>query len=369
MKFSSSDQSFMRRALELAKKAKGTTFPNPAVGAVIVDLEGRIVGEGTTGVCGRPHAEKSAIKKAGEAARGAVMYVTLEPCSHTGQTPPCVEEIIKAKISRVVVSVKDPNPLVNGKGLRLLKAHGVDVQTGLLAQEAAVVNEDFFWSITQKRPWITLKLAMTLDGRVADYQNGSKWITSEAARREVQEIRRRHSAIAVGKNTLLHDDPKLTARCGKKTYYPARIVFSSNVDIPQKLYFSTHASETRSIIVIRGGKTQKIDRRNNIEFWHTGCNDNAQSIGTFLSMAHAEGLTGILIEGGQQLATVFLENGFVNKVYLFYGNKILGNGKNGLLFSQGLPIASGIRLNKISHRSFGDDFLVSGYIGRTDSPV
>jgi len=354
----------MQHALRLAQKAKGATFPNPAVGAVIVNKDDKIIGAGATGAYGGPHAEKRAIKKAGAQACGATMYVTLEPCAHRGRTPPCTGEIIKAGISKVIVSAKDPNPLVCGKGLRELRTHGIDVQTGLLAQEAALVNEDFFWAITKKRPWVTVKLAMTLDGRIADYQNGSKWITSPAARREVQEIRRRHSAVAVGKNTLLYDNPQLTARCGKKTYYPARIIFSSNARLPKESYFFTHADETRSIVVVKGGKKPGIRRNGSIELWHTGTADNAGCINTFLDMAYAEGLHSILIEGGQHLASSFLENGFVNKLYLFYGSKIFGGGLNALSFSQGLPIADCIRLNDVTSRIFGDDFLVSGYVSK-----
>jgi diaminohydroxyphosphoribosylaminopyrimidine deaminase/5-amino-6-(5-phosphoribosylamino)uracil reductase len=361
MAFQEKDNTFMQRALQLARKAKGTTFPNPAVGAVIVTPDGKIAGEGATGACGEPHAEKRALKKAGAAARGATMYVTLEPCSHFGRTPPCTDEIIKAGIGKVVAAVKDPNPLVSGKGLRQLKASGIDTQIGLLAREATLINEDFFWTIIRKRPWVTLKLAMTLDGHVADYRNDSKWITSEAARREVQEIQRCHCAIAVGKNTLLHDNPKLTARCGKKTYYPARIVFSSNANLPEESYFVTRASETRSIVV-RKSETANIIRNTSIELWHTGAIDSADHINAFLDMAYTEGLHSILVEGGQQLASGFLEHGFVNKVYLFYGNKLFGHGKSGISFSRGLPVTDCLHLNDINHRSFGDDFLVSGYV-------
>jgi diaminohydroxyphosphoribosylaminopyrimidine deaminase/5-amino-6-(5-phosphoribosylamino)uracil reductase len=371
MTFSNADKSFMLRALDLARRAKGATFPNPAVGAVIVDRNGQIVGEGMTDVCGGPHAEKRAIKKAGAAARGAAMYVTLEPCPHVGRTPPCVDEIVKAGISEVIAAVKDPNPLVSGKGIRLLKACGVGVRVGLLAKEAALVNEDFFWAVTNKRPWVALKLAMTLDGRIADCCGGSKWITSPQSRREVQEIRRFHGAIAVGRNTLVCDDPKLTARCAK-TYYPARIVFASDTDIPPNSYFMTHSGEARSVVVIKGKRKKGIERADacgSIEYWYTGSADNAESVDAFLDMACAEGLNSVLIEGGRRLASCFLENGFVNKVYLFYGNKIFGDGKNGLNFSRGLSVESCIRLDKISHRSLGGDFLVSGYLGRADTAV
>ena len=362
MAFSDADKIFMERALELARGALGSTFPNPAVGAVVVSCDGRVVGEGATGVCGGPHAERRALKKAGAAARGGTLYVTLEPCSHFGRTPPCADAVVEAGIGRVVAAAKDPNPLVSGKGLRRLRARGIDVQTGLLREEAALLNEDFFWAITKKRPWVTLKLAMTLDGRVADCQGGSKWITSPAARREVQEIRRRHSAVAVGKNTLLRDDPKLTARCGK-TYYPARIIFSPDKNIPEDSYFFTRADEARSIVVVKGSKKSGIERKDGLEFWHTGSNDYAESIDTFLDMAYAQDLTSILVEGGQKLASGFLEHGFVNKVHLFYGNKILGGGTEGLRFARGLAVDGSLSLDKISRRSLGDDFLVTGYVG------
>ncbi|MCL2688576.1 MAG: bifunctional diaminohydroxyphosphoribosylaminopyrimidine deaminase/5-amino-6-(5-phosphoribosylamino)uracil reductase RibD [Chitinispirillia bacterium] len=364
MAFSETDKFFMQRALELGHGAKGKTFPNPAVGAVVVDAYGKIAGVGATGVYGGPHAEKTALRKAKGAALGATLYVTLEPCSHFGRTPPCTDEIIKSGIKRVVIAVKDPNPLVSGKGLRQLKSHGITVQSGLLRDEAALINEDFFWAITKKRPWVTLKLAMTLDGRIADEQNRSKWITSEKSRQFVQELRRCHSAVAVGKNTLLCDDPKLTARCGRKIYFPARIVFSSDKNIPQSSYFSTHYNEARSIVVVRNSKKQFIERVDNIEYWHTSSPQYKESIAEFLDMAYNEGLTSIFMEGGQKLASGFLENGFVNKVHLFYGNKILGNGSQGLLFSKGLPISNSLCLNKITHQTLGEDFLVSGYISR-----
>lgn len=352
----------MQRALALAQKAKGSTFPNPAVGAVIVSADGNVVGEGATDVCGGPHAEKRALKKAGAAARGATMYVTLEPCAHTGRTPPCTDEIIKAGISKVVTSARDPNPQVSGKGLRQLRASGIDIQIGLLAKEAELVNEDFFWAVTNKRPWVALKLAMTLDGRIADSQEGSKWITSPDARRETQEIRRQHGAVVVGKNTLVSDDPKLTARC-TKTYYPARIVFSSAADVPEDSYFWTHAGEARSIIVAAAPKSKETSPANGtVEYWYTGKSDYAQSINTFLDMAFAEGINSILVEGGQRLASAFLEGGFVNKLYLFYGNKIFGAGKDGLAFSKGLTVDNCISMNNITHQQFGDSFLIKGYL-------
>jgi diaminohydroxyphosphoribosylaminopyrimidine deaminase / 5-amino-6-(5-phosphoribosylamino)uracil reductase len=369
--FSAADESFMRRALDLAGRAKGSTFPNPAVGAVVVNAAGEVAGEGATGVCGGPHAERRALKQAGAAAVGATMYVTLEPCSHFGRTPPCADAVIEAGIGAVVAAVKDPNPLVNGKGFRRLRSHGVAVRTGLLAKEAALVNEDFFWAAANRRPWVALKLAMTLDGRIADCGGGSKWITSAASRQIVQDIRRRHGAIGVGAGTLIADDPKLTARCGRKTYYPARIVFSSTENIPEDSYFMTHAGEARTIAVIKNNNKSKrekgidrrgIDKNGRVEYWYTGSNDDAESINAFLDMACAEGINSILIEGGQRVASAFLENGFVNKLYLFYGGRIFGDGLDGLSFSRGLTVNSPLMLGDISYQQIGDDLLATGYV-------
>jgi diaminohydroxyphosphoribosylaminopyrimidine deaminase/5-amino-6-(5-phosphoribosylamino)uracil reductase len=374
-KFSAADESFMRRALALAARAKGSTFPNPAVGAVIVDAAGNVAGEGATGICGGPHAERRALKQAGAAAAGATMYVTLEPCSHFGRTPPCADAIAEAGIGTVVAAVKDPNPLVNGKGFKRLRAGGVAVRAGLLEREAALINEDFLWAAANRRPWVALKLAMTLDGRIADCGGGSKWITSPAARQAAHDIRRRHGAIGVGAGTLIADDPKLTARCGRKTYHPARIVFSSGKDIPKQSYFITHAEEARTIVVVKDNKARRkngtdgraadgcrIDKKGNIEYWHTGSGDDYESIGAFLDTAYAEGLNSILIEGGQRVAGAFLENGFVNKLYLFYGNKIFGNGKNGLAFSRGLTVGESLIPRDMTYRQLGDDFLAEGYV-------
>jgi diaminohydroxyphosphoribosylaminopyrimidine deaminase / 5-amino-6-(5-phosphoribosylamino)uracil reductase len=363
-RFSVADESFMRRALDLADRAKGSTFPNPAVGAVVVNAAGEIVGEGATGVCGGPHAERRALKQAGGAAAGAAMYVTLEPCSHFGRTPPCVDAVIEAGVGAVVAAVKDPNPLVNGKGLERLRAHGVSVRTGLLAKEAALVNEDFFWAVANRRPWVAMKLAMTLDGRIADCGGGSKWITSAASRQIVQDIRRRHGAIGVGAGTLIADDSKLSSRCGRKTYYPARIVFSSTDNIPKDTYFMTRTDEARSIVVVKNNKSKRkkgIEKRG-VEYWYTGSSDDAESINTFLDMAYAEGINSILIEGGQRVASAFLENGFVNKLYLFYGNKIFGDGLDGLSFSRGLTVNSPLILGDISYQQIGDDLLATGYV-------
>ncbi len=350
--------SFMKRALDLARLAKGRTFPNPAVGAVVVS-SGEIAGEGATQTCGGAHAEKTALVAAGDKAQGATLYVTLEPCCHFGRTPPCTDFIIKSGIKRVFVSVKDPNPLVDGKGIEQLRNSGIEVSVGMLADEARELNEDFFWAITKKRAWVTLKLALTLDGMIADAKGDSKWITTESSRKLVHELRRCHAAVAVGRKTLELDDPQLTVRYVDGPS-PARIVFSPDENIPYQSYFCTHAEESRTIVVVRGGAAADITTRSGIEFWYTGQNDHEASLYSFLEMAFLQNITSVLIEGGQTLASRFLESGFVNRVYLFYGNKLLGSGKKGISFIQEFPVSSSFHLEKVRYSQIGTDFLVCG---------
>lgn len=350
----------MAKALEWAWAAKGKTFPNPAVGAVIV-FNGKIVGRGATEACGGPHAEKVALKRAGKRAAGATLYVTLEPCCHYGRTPPCTDAIIAAKIRRVVAAAGDPNPLVNGKGFAKLRAAGVAVETGLLQEEAMTVNEDFFHTITKKRAWITLKLACTLDGRIADEAGVSQWITGKEAREYGHELRRTHAAVAIGRTTLERDDPRLTVR-HVKGFSPARIVFTTNEKISKTTFFSRHAKETRSIVVVSGKCRKKIvrDPRTGIEYWYTGEKEQRKNLLVFTKMAFENDITSVLVEGGQKLASSFLESGLVNRLYLFYGNKILGKGIEALRFSSGLPLNKCISLKKKQLLLFGDAFGIAG---------
>jgi len=359
MNFTEKDYGYMAAALKLAEKAKGTTFPNPAVGAVIV-ANNVIVGTGKTSEYGGPHAERNALKKAGELAKNATLYVTLEPCDHFGKTPPCTDAIIASGITRVFVSMKDPNPLVSGRGIRRLRNRGIAVHTGLLRREAAALNEDFVWWITAKKPWIALKLALTLDGRIADEWGASRWITSPASRRFVHTLRSRHCAVAVGAVTLCRDDPRLSVRHGGGVD-PVRIVFSSNHRLSAKSYFMRNAHATRSIIVSAGGKKPfKEHFANGLELWHTGQREMDKSLRSFLRMAYDEGLSSILIEGGGKLASSFMENRCVNRVYLFYGNKLLGNGVQGFSFEKGLRLSRAAALREPIVRTFGDDIMVTG---------
>lgn len=354
------DLTYMSRALALAWGVKGTTIPNPAVGAVVVK-NGKIIGEGATSKWGGPHAEVNAIKKAGNV-KGATLYVTLEPCCHYGKTPPCTDLIIKSGIKKVVIGVKDPNPLVNGKGIKLLKKAGIEVVSGVLSEEATEINEDFFWAIKNKKTFVALKLALTLDGYIADVNGNSKWITTEESRKFVHNLRRIYGAVGVGINTIIKDDPHLDVRYGKKSS-PVRIVFASDENkIPKESFFYQNAHQTRSIVVIRKSGQKRIvkNTESGIEFWFTGNEDKMESMKVFTEMAFEENITGILIEGGQEIASTLLKAGLVNKLYLFYGNKILGKGKEGILFNEGLPIDKAIILKNRESLTIGEDICITG---------
>lgn len=360
-KQASVNYTYLSRALELARSVKGATIPNPAVGAVVVK-NNRVVGEGATAAWGGPHAEVTALEKAGKHARNGTLYVTLEPCCHYGRTPPCTDTIRAAGITRVIVAHRDPNPLVNGKGITTLRRNGIDVTAGLLRSEAALINEDYFWSITRRKAFITLKLALTLDGRVADSSGGSKWITSPRLRKVVHDLRRTHAAVAVGKETLIADDPKLNVRHGRKTI-PCRIIFSSGShSLPPGCYFLKNSRETRSIVVIKKRTRQRIevDAAAGIEYWYTGSNDRGESMRIFSEMAFSEQITSVLVEGGQRIASVLLETELVNRIYLFFGNQIIGNGKNGIQTSRGYHVNECITLKNRQSILVGNDMYITG---------
>jgi diaminohydroxyphosphoribosylaminopyrimidine deaminase/5-amino-6-(5-phosphoribosylamino)uracil reductase len=353
------DQAFMTKALALADAVKGKTFPNPAVGAVIT-VGGRIVGKGATRRVGGHHAEKVALAQAGPLARDATIYVTLEPCCHFGRTLPCTDALINAGIKRVVVAVRDPNPLVCGKGIARLRRAGMAVEVGVCFSEAATLNEEFFWAVTRKQAWVTLKLAMTLDGRIADSHGDSRWITGPQALRFAHELRRVHAAVAVGRKTIERDDPQLTVR-HKKGFLPARIVFSSRPLSPGSTFFSKQAAQARSIVVMKGGKAgTRRDPVSGIEFWHTGERYDANHLAAFLRMAFENDITSVLVEGGAGLASSFLEHGQVNRLYIMYGNKLFGRGLDGFSFLKGLPVDRCIHLKDHTLFSLGDTVGITG---------
>ena len=351
----------MEIALECAKKVKGKTAPNPAVGAIIVQ-NGQIVGKGATEAVGKNHAEINAITQAGANCAGADLYVTLEPCSHHGKTPPCVDAIINAGIKRVFVACLDPNPQVNGGGVEKLRNAGIEVETGILQEEATRLNEDFFWYITHKKPFVAAKLALTLDNKIADAFSDSQWITCKKSREYTHYLRSIYTSIAIGGSTLSADDPKLTVRGIENAKSPVRIIFTSDKNAGQGSFFRLNAENHRSILVLRGkDKYREIDD-DGVEIWATGENDYKDSFLSFLEIAGSEGIDSVLFEGGAKLVTCALELRAVNRLFLFYAPKILGGLVHGLQLNIPLRLSNPMTLEKTETLILDDDILLNGLV-------
>ena len=340
------DQEYMLRAIQLAKKGEGWTNPNPMVGAVIVK-DGRIIGEGYHKKCGELHAERNAIASLTESAEGATIYVTLEPCCHYGKTPPCTEAIIEQKIKKVVIGSRDPNPKVAGKGAQILRESGITVVQDFMREECDCLNPVFFHYITTKTPYVVMKYAMTLDGKIATKTGASKWITGETARQEVQHMRHRYMGIMAGIGTVLADDPMLNVRVeGWKS--PVRIVCDSSLRIPLDSQIVRSAKEYRTIVAYAGREeneeiTEKITKK--IEQLHAKgvdticCPDEKGQIDLKKLMTYLgnEGIDSILLEGGGTLNDSALRAGIVKEVHCFIAPKLFG-GKNSKTPVQGIGI-------------------------------
>jgi diaminohydroxyphosphoribosylaminopyrimidine deaminase / 5-amino-6-(5-phosphoribosylamino)uracil reductase len=319
-----SDFSHLRHALTLAGRALGAVAPNPAVGCVIV-RDGRIVGRGWTQKGGRPHAEAMALQQAGEAARGAVAYVTLEPCAHHGQTPPCASALVEAGVARVVASVADPDPRVAGKGFAMLRAANIEVATGLLKEEALELNAGFFLRIKEGRPLVTLKIAESADGQIAKLSGESKWITGEEARRFAHLLRARHDAILVGIGTVLADDPELTCRLpGLEDRSPLRVVLDSRLRLSpaSKLAQTARRIPTLVFTVSEGGAELK---ERGVEIVKIADQDR-HDVRTVLSELGRRGITRLLVEGGAAIHAAFLTQGLADRLEIFRAPIMLGDG-------------------------------------------
>lgn len=317
------DTTFMRRALELAARGVGETNPNPAVGCVIV-RKGRVVGEGFHPRAGQPHAEVLALRQAGRRARGATAYVNLEPCAHQGRTGPCAPLLAAAGIGRVVTAMRDPNPLVNGRGLTLLRRAGVKVETGTLEAEALLLNLPFVVSVGARRPFVLLKAALTLDGRVATAAGESKWITSAAQRREARALRRRHDGAAVGIGTVLADDPMLlpSPRVRRPFY---RVVFDSRLRIPLASRLVRSARVSPVWVLTRGGDARKrkhLERRGVAVIQMPGRGRVPPDAA--LRELYARGLRSLMVEGGSELLGSFLAADLFDQVALFRAPILMG---------------------------------------------
>ena len=357
------DESYMREALRIAEYARGRTAPNPLVGAVIV-REGTIVASGWHRAAGEPHAEIHALRMAGELARGATLYVTLEPCAHHGRTGPCAEAVIAAGIVRVVIALCDPNPLVAGRGLALLKEAGIEVVTGVCEAEARRQNEVFLKWVTQKRPFVTLKTAMTLDGKIASHTGASQWITGEAARTRVHEYRNAYDAILVGIGTVLADDPSLTTRLPDRTgHNPLRIVLDSEGRTPLDAKLVTDCAAPTLIVV-----SERADQRR-IRLLHA-CGVETLTLGAervdiaaLLDCLGAREITSLFVEGGGTVNWSFLVSGYVDKVHAFIAPMLMGGaaaktpvGGTGFDSPQ-----TALHLHDVTVEQLGADILVTGY--------
>ena len=357
------DEIFMREALRIAKNATGRTSPNPLVGAVVV-REGKIIAEGWHRQAGTPHAEVHALNMAGELAKNSTLYVTLEPCSHFGRTPPCANKIVEAGIKKVVVAMTDPNPKVAGRGIEILKSAGIEVEVGLLEDDAKKLNEVFLKWITKKLPFVTLKFACSLDGKIATVEGESQWISCAESRKFTHHLRDKHDAIMVGSGTVLADNPTLTTRLveGKN---PARIIVDSLAKTP--LDFNVVADKkTRTIFAVtENAPREKISALKNsgVETIFAGSGDKVDLKILLEQLAERE-ITSILVEGGGTLHFSLLELGLVDKIYAFVAPKIIG-GKNALTAVEGAgfsELKKAVTLKNLTTEKIGDDILICGYV-------
>ncbi len=363
----STDEAYMNRALDLAEKGRETTSPNPMVGAVVVK-DGRIIGEGYHEAVGGAHAEVNAIDAAGSNARDAILYVTLEPCNHTGRTPPCTEKIIAAGIGRVVIAMNDPNPAVTGGGGEALKAHGIDVSWGVGETRARRLNEAFIKFVSTGRPFVTVKCAATLDGRLATQNGDSKWVTGASARKHVHRIRRTVDAIMVGIDTVCADNPSLTARIeNKQARDPIRIVIDPTLRIDEEARLLHQVSDAETILVagdqIDSEKAGRLEK-NNVRIMTMPLTNGKLDFGHLMDHLGNREITSLLIEGGGGIIGSAFRAGIVDKALFFFAPKILGG-------DDGVPICRGsgatamkdcIGLTSVETRRFDDDILIEGYV-------
>lgn len=352
---------YMRRAIELAKKATGFTNPNPLVGAVI-EKDGRIIGEGYHEKCGQLHAERNAFAHLTESAEGATIYVTLEPCCHYGKTPPCTEAIIEHGISRVVIGSRDPNPLVSGKGANLLREQGIEVIEDFLREECDALNPIFFHYITTKRPYVTMKYAMTADGKIATKTGASKWITGEEARLEVQHMRHRHMGIMAGIGTVLADDPMLNVRVeGLKS--PVRIICDSQLRIPLESQIVQTAKTYPTIVFCVQGESEKIQRlaEYGVRVELVNAMDGHVDLRDVMQMLGEEGIDSVFVEGGATLNDSLLRLGYVNQLEVFVGPKVFGSAdaKSPVMGVGIAQVEEAMPLTLLDIRRFGQDVLIS----------
>ena len=353
----------MHKALVLARKALGRTSPNPMVGAVVV-RRGKVVGEGYHSRAGQPHAEIEALRRAGDKARSADLYVTLEPCCHFGRTPPCTEAIIGAGIKRVFVGMKDPNKQVSGKGLRLLKKHGIVIVPNVMKKECLKLNEFFVKKMKTGIPFVILKTAMSLDGKIATRSGDSRWVTGELARNQVHKIRNQVDAILVGTETVLKDDPRLTCRLKTGAVkHPARIILDRRNRIPLTARVFKN-SRSQKVIYVTGpdisSRRLKTLTDKKVEVMNGKQLKNGFDIKYLLKELANRDMNSILIEGGAELNASVVKAGMVDRVVAFLSPKLIGGAQApGFLGGQGvMKMDNAVHLKDIEVTKIGEDLMV-----------
>lgn len=352
----------MRRALELAQTALGHTSPNPMVGCVVVK-GGRVIAEGCHERYGEYHAERNALTRCKEDTEGADLYVTLEPCCHHGKTPPCTEIIIEKKIGRVFVGAMDPNPKVAGNGVKILREHGIEVTTGILEEECLKINEVFFHYIQTGMPYVAMKYAMTLDGKIAAVTGDSKWVTGEKAREHVQILRKKYSGILAGVGTVLADDPMLNCRL-EDGVDPVRIICDTKLRIPMDSQIVTTSGEIRTIVAYAGDadmeKKKKLESTG-VELLKCG-NEGEVNLTLLFQKLAEQKIDSVLVEGGGEIHGSLLHTGLVNRVYAYIAPKLVGgaDAKSPVEGSGVQWMREARRLTDIEILSFGEDICITG---------
>jgi len=357
------DARFMDLAIALAESALGFSSPNPAVGCVIVK-GGKVVGRGATAAGGRPHAEAVALKNAGARARGATAYVSLEPCAHFGQTPPCANALADAGVARVVIGCGDPFPQVRGKGIAILRKAGIAVTIGVEQDECRRINEGFFTRIKTGRPMVTLKLAMTLDGRIATASGDSQWISGEESRALVHRWRRYSDAVMVGAGTIIADNPRLTCR-EEGGRDPIRVILDAKLRCDPKSRVFTERSSASSILVTTPAKYQAAHARygsNRTEVLAAKTSDSEIALGPLMREFGQRGWNRVMLEGGAHLAASALRQKVVDRIALFIAPKILGGGLSAIEGLRFLKMKDSVVLNELEVWQIGEDLLVEARV-------
>lgn len=356
------DEFYMSLALEMAERAQGQTGINPVVGCVIVK-DGMLAGIGTHLERGTPHAEIHALQMAGDKAAGSTVYVTLEPCSHYGRTPPCSERLIAERVKRVVIAAEDPNPLVAGKGIEMLRAAGIQVDIGILKDRALKLNASFIKFISTGRPFVTLKTASTLDGKIATKTGDSKWISNEVARERVHTLRHRHQAIMVGVSTVIKDDPLLTTRLPVDGLNPIRIVVDSRLNIPLKSKMLTDRNARTIILTTKNGDAGRRETLQKMGIEILSCGDGPRvDLSLAMTLLGQMEIGSILLEGGGTLNGSMLEEQLVDQIVLFMAPKIVGGlgAPSSFAFNGAEHMSEAITLRDLEIEQLNDNLCIRG---------